>query len=96
MGMVVSLVIFHTTYSILKGSISTLISTLIGKEPSEDFKAEIRKIVANTVSGDVKLHHLHSHKYGDNRELTFHIRLPADMRLEGVIIIIIHKVNEIV
>ena len=31
---------------------------------------------------DVKLHHLHSHKYGDNRELTFHIRLPADMRLE--------------
>jgi len=78
MGIAVSLVIFHTTYSILKVSISTL----MGEEPSEDFKAEIKKIVANTVSGDVKLHHLHSHKYGDNRELTFHIRLPADMRLE--------------
>jgi len=78
MGIIVSLVIFYTTYIILKGSISTL----IGEKPSEDFEAEIRKIVANSVSHDVKLHHLHSHKYGDNKELTFHIRLPADMRLE--------------
>ena len=85
MGIVVSLVIFYTTYTILKVSVSTL----IGEEPSEDFKAEIRKIVANTVSGDVKLHHLHSHKYGDNRELTFHIRLPADMRLEDA-----HRITE--
>ena len=78
MGIIVSLVIFYTTYIILKGSISTL----IGEKPSEDFEAEIKKIVTNSVSHDVKLHHLHSHKYGDNRELTFHIKLPADMRLE--------------
>jgi len=78
MGIIVSLVIFYTTYIILKESISTL----IGEEPSEDLEAEIRKIVTNSVSHDVKLHHLHSHKYGDNKELTFHIRLPADMRLE--------------
>ena len=80
MGMIVSLVIFYTTFIILKESISTL----IGEEPSEDLEAEIRKIVTNSVSHDVKLHHLHSHKYGDNRELTFHIRLPADTRLEEV------------
>lgn len=80
MGIVVSLVIFYTTFIILKESISTL----IGEEPSEDLEAEIRKIVTNSVSHDVKLHHLHSHKYGDNRELTFHIRLPADTRLEEV------------
>jgi len=78
MGIIVSLVIFYTTYIILKESISTL----IGEEPSEDLEAEIRKIVTNSASHDVKLHHLHSHKYGDNKELTFHIRLPADMRLE--------------
>ena len=78
MGIIVSLVIFYTTYIILKGSISTL----IGEKPSEDFEAEIRKIVTNSVSHDVKLHHLHSHKYGDNKELTFHIRLPSGMRLE--------------
>ena len=80
MGIVVSLVIFYTTFIILKESISTL----IGEEPSEDLETEIRKIVTNSVSHDVKLHHLHSHKYGDNRELTFHIRLPADTRLEEV------------
>ncbi|TFB08463.1 cation transporter [Candidatus Atribacteria bacterium MT.SAG.1] len=78
MGIIVSLVIFYTTYIILKGSISTL----IGEKPSEDFEAEIRKIVTNSVSHDIKLHHLHSHKYGDNKELTFHIRLPSGMRLE--------------
>ncbi|HCL90549.1 MAG TPA: cation transporter [Candidatus Atribacteria bacterium] len=78
MGIAVSLVIFYTTYSILKMSVSTL----IGEEPSKDFETEIRKIVNNSVSRDVKLHHFHSHKYGDNKELTFHIRLPADMRLE--------------
>lgn len=78
MGIIVSLVIFYTTYIILKGSISTL----IGEKPSEDFEAEIRKIVTNSVSHDIKLHHLHSHKYGDNKELTFHIKLPSGMRLE--------------
>ncbi|MBA3061431.1 MAG: cation transporter [Atribacteria sp.] len=85
MGIIVSLVIFYTTYIILKDSISIL----IGEEPSEDLEVEIRKIVANSVSHDVKLHHLHSHKYGDNRELTFHIRLPVDMRLEDA-----HRITE--
>jgi len=85
MGIAVSLVIFYTTYTILKESISTL----IGEEPSKDFEAEIRKIVTNSVSRDVKLHHFHSHKYGDNKELTFHIRLPADMRLEDA-----HRITE--
>ena len=85
MGVVVSLVIFYTTYTILKESISTL----IGEEPAEDFKAEIRKIVTNSAPYDVKLHHLHSHKYGDNRELTFHIRLPAGMRLDNA-----HRIAE--
>jgi cation diffusion facilitator family transporter len=85
MGAVVSLVIFYTTYIILEKSISTL----IGEKPSEDFEAEIREIVANNVSHDVKLHHLHCHKYGENKELTFHIRLPADMRLKDA-----HKIAE--
>ena len=85
MGIIVSLVIFYTTYIILKDSISTL----IGEEPSEDLEVEIRKIVTNSISHDVKLHHLHSHKYGDNRELTFHSRLPVDTRLEEA-----HKITE--
>ena len=85
MGIIVSLVIFYTTYVILKESVSTL----IGKEPAEDFKKEIEKIVTNSVSQDVLLHHFHCHKYGDNKELTFHIRLPAKTKLAEA-----HRITE--
>jgi len=78
MGIMVSLLIFYTTYNILKGSISSL----IGEEPSESILSEIQEIVASNTFRDIKLHHLHFHTYGDNKELTFHIRLPADMKLE--------------
>lgn len=77
MGIIVSLVIFYTTYLILKESINIL----IGKIPAEDFKKEIEKIVTDCASQDVLLHHLHCHRYGDNKELTFHIRLPAKTKL---------------
>ena len=78
MGIMVSLVIFYTTYHILKESISIL----IGKVPAEDFKKEIEEIVADNMPQDVLLHHLHCHRYGDTKELTFHIRLPAEMKLD--------------
>jgi len=78
MGIIVSLVIFYTTYLILKDSISTL----IGKVPAEDFIKEIEKIASDSVSQDILLHHFHCHRYGDNKELTFHIRLPAEMKLD--------------
>jgi divalent metal cation (Fe/Co/Zn/Cd) transporter len=65
------------------------INTLIGKEPSEDFKKEIEKIVTDSVSHDVLLHHLHCHRYGDNKELTFHIRLPAEIKLVEA-----HRISE--
>ncbi len=78
MGIIVSLVIFYTTYFILKESISSL----IGEVPAEDFIKEIEKIATDSVSQDILLHHFHCHKYGDNKELTFHIMLPAEMKLD--------------
>jgi len=78
MGIVVSLIIFYTAYNISKNAISAL----IGEKPDENLISEIRKIVNYNISRDVKLHHLHFHIYGNTKELTFHIRLPGDMRLE--------------
>jgi cation diffusion facilitator family transporter len=78
MGIAVSLIIFYTAYKISKNAISAL----IGEKPDEDLISEIRKIVNCNISRDVKLHHLHFHIYGNTKELTFHIRLPGDMRLE--------------
>jgi len=85
MGIIVSLVIFYTTYLILKESISSL----IGEVPAEDFIKEIEKIATDSVSQDILLHHFHCHKYGDNKELTFHIRLPAEMKLDKA-----HRITE--
>jgi len=78
MGFFVSLMIFYTTYLILKESISTL----IGEEPSEHLKKEIEKIAGDVVSEEISLHHIHCHRYGDNKELTFHIRLDPEMKLD--------------
>lgn len=78
MGIVVSLLIFYTAYNISKNAISAL----IGEKPDENLISEIRKIVNYNISRDVKLHHFHIHTYGNTKELTFHIRLPGDMRLE--------------
>ena len=78
MGIVVSLLIFYTAYNISKNAISAL----IGEKPDENLISEIRKIANYNISRDVKLHHFHIHTYGNTKELTFHIRLPGDMRLE--------------
>lgn len=78
MGMMVSLLIFYATYDILNASISSL----LGEEPQQQLKTDIHDIVAQNISQDVHLHHLHVHEYGDHKELTFHIKLPPNMQLQ--------------
>lgn len=77
LGIAVSLVIFWTTFDILRISISTL----IGKKPDEQLVGELRDLVDRAVDIDVDLHHLHLHQYGQHKELTFHISLPGNLRL---------------
>ena len=79
MGIIVSLIIFYTTYQILRNAVSAL----IGEEPDEDLISEIKRIVESNISLNVKIHHLHFHEYGSAKELTFHIRLPEDMSLKN-------------
>ncbi len=78
MGFLVSLLIFYATYDILKESISSL----LGEEPGDQFKANIHDLVSQNILQDVHLHHLHMHEYGNHKELTFHIKLPHDMSLQ--------------
>ena len=77
LGIAVSLVIFWTTFDILRISISTL----IGEKPDEQLIGRLRDLVEQAVDIDVDLHHLHLHQYGQHKELTFHISLPGDLRL---------------
>ena len=78
MGIAVSLVIFYTTYHILKDAISPL----MGEEPDEELIAKIKEIIKVHYLHDLQLHHLHLHIYGSIKELTFHIRLPGDIQLQ--------------
>ena len=72
-GIIVSLVIFYTTYHILKYAISIL----IGEEPNEDLTDKIKEILNANCKYDLQLHHLHLYMYGSTKELTFHICLPG-------------------
>jgi len=78
LGIIVSLLIFYTTYQILKKAISEL----IGEEADNELKSRIRKLAKSNISRDLRVHHLHLHKYGNTKELTFHICLPGDMDLD--------------
>lgn len=76
-GIVISLIIAKISFDILKNTVSKL----IGEEPGEEFNRELKKIVQDNTTKNVKLHHIHLHRYGDHRELTFHIVLPEEMKL---------------
>lgn len=78
MGIIISFIIAAIAFRILKDTTSTL----IGEKPEESFIKQLEKTVKNNSSKDVQLHHIHLHKYGNHRELTFHIVLPGEMKLE--------------
>ncbi len=76
-GIIISLIIAKISFEIFKKTVSRL----IGEEPGEEFIRELEKIVQDNTIKNVKLHHVHLHRYGDHRELTFHIMLPTEMKL---------------
>jgi len=77
LGLVVSLLIFHATFDILKDAISAL----LGEEPDEEEIARIISLSSQLTPHDLHVHNPRVHDYGQHRELTLHIYLPADMRL---------------
>jgi cation diffusion facilitator family transporter len=78
LGLIMSLLIFHAAFEILKGSVSAL----IGEKPDKELKDTIVELVKSRIPFPVHLHHLHIHDYGDHKEITFHIELPPKMKLE--------------
>ena len=78
LGISVSLLIFWTTYGILKHSIDSL----IGEEPDEKLKQALNRLITRKTSQNISIHHIHLHQYGNHKELTFHIKLPPDIHLK--------------
>lgn len=79
LGMLVSFLIFYTTWVILKDTISSL----LGEGMEKDMEKSIT-MWSGQVEPDLALqpHHFRLHRYGNHTELTFHIRLPGELSLE--------------
>jgi cation diffusion facilitator family transporter len=78
LGLLVSLMLFYTTYVILRDAVSVL----IGEDIPASTKKEIKKLSSEITDHDLHPHHFHAHQYGSHTELTFHINLPSDMTLK--------------
>ena len=78
MGMGMAILLFYVAFRIMRKSISPL----IGEAPNAQMISQIEKIVRENTSFDVIPHHFHCHNYGNHKEITFHIVLPAEMKLK--------------
>jgi cation diffusion facilitator family transporter len=79
MGIGVALLILYATYDILKGAAGIL----LGERGDAALEKEIMDVIIRTAPATSDVHHLHLHTYGDHRELTMHLRLPANMELQA-------------
>lgn len=79
LGMSVSILIIYTGLSIILQSSSFL----IGEEPSKEIIEKIKDI---SYSFDFvqDVHHIHLHDYGNQIEITFHVKLRNDLTLEEI------------
>lgn len=75
---VVALMLFHAAYTIVR----ECVDKLLGEVPSAELMAQIEKVAKNSYAGDLQLHHLHVHNYVSHKEMTMHIKLPAEMTIE--------------
>ena len=79
MGFIVSLLLFHAAYDIIKDGTSPL----LGEMPDEELLNNINNIAIAASGMEPHLHHVHVHRYGEHVELTMHIRLPKNTTLEN-------------
>jgi len=78
LGILVSVLIFVAAWEILKENISSI----LGEKPDEKTIREIYRITELNCQKDIDLHLIKMHIYGQHKELTAHISLPGNMKLE--------------
>lgn len=68
---VISLLLFYAVFEIIKKSIDQL----LGEQPDETLISQVKELIGQVSDDVIQPHHFHLHRYGDHRELTFHIKL---------------------
>jgi cation diffusion facilitator family transporter len=77
LGFMVALIIGYTGFKIFKETFFML----LGQTPDKEMKEKIIKLSETIIRNDLMHHHWHVHVYGNHTEVTFHIKLPGDMKL---------------
>lgn len=77
LGILIAILILYAAYDILKEGINPL----LGEQPDEELVSGIKEIADRFAPSAVDAHHIHCHRYGRHRELTFHIYLDGTMSL---------------
>jgi cation diffusion facilitator family transporter len=77
LGILIAILILYTAYDILKEGINPL----LGEHPDEELVSRIKAIADRFAPSAVDAHHIHCHRYGRHRELTFHIYLDGATNL---------------
>jgi cation diffusion facilitator family transporter len=77
LGLIVAGLILYSSFDIIKN----VWADMLGKSADEGTTRKLKKIVGGMFEKEIYLHHVHMHIYGNHKELTFHIKLPADMSL---------------
>lgn len=78
LGILVSILIIHTAYSIIKQAANVL----MGEAHDEKIEEEIKKSISKITDEIVNIHHIHIHSYGDHTELTVHVCMPSNMNIK--------------
>jgi cation diffusion facilitator family transporter len=68
---VISLLLFYAVFEIIKKSIDQL----LGEQPDEALISKVKELIGQVSDDVIHPHHFHLHRYGDHKELTFHIKL---------------------
>jgi cation diffusion facilitator family transporter len=77
LGILVSLLIFHAAYEILRDTFDSL----LGEKPDKDIIDRVTEICKQNLQQEAYPHHFHIHRYGDHTEMTLHIKFHKDLSL---------------
>ena len=78
LGIGVSLLILNAGLTIIRGSASYL----IGESPSYEIVQRVKASVKAQFPQLEGIHHLHVHSYGEHSEVTAHLKVPGNMRVD--------------
>lgn len=78
LAFIVAILIAYASFEIL----SKEIRSLLGERPSEDLVMQIREAAQKVSDQPLHLHQINIHSYGHHTEMSCHIKLPPQMKLE--------------